>query len=231
VGRKFESIEWRVIRITDEPIRTIDETEELPPGNIGELIVRGPQVSPFYVTRAEANLLSKIAHSSTEYSVPMSRHNNTTRDSSQNAPPAPWHRTGDVGYLDTQGRFWYCGRKSQRVDTAAETLFTECVEAVFNEHPDVTRTALVGLGQKGDQLPVIVYQLHTEFARTQRDMALELSALGKRFAHSRSVKSFAEIDRLPVDIRHNAKILREKVAEWVKKELVLTEAGEPSTPA
>ena len=55
VGRKFDSIEWRVIRITDEPIATIDDAEELPPGEIGELIVRGPQVSPRYVTRTECN--------------------------------------------------------------------------------------------------------------------------------------------------------------------------------
>jgi acyl-CoA synthetase (AMP-forming)/AMP-acid ligase II len=48
VGRKFDSIQWRVIRITDEPIENIDASEELPRGEIGELIVRGPQVSPGY---------------------------------------------------------------------------------------------------------------------------------------------------------------------------------------
>ena len=61
VGRKFDSIDWRVIRITDEPIATIDQVEELPTGEIGELIVRGPQVSLKYVTRVEANAQSKIA--------------------------------------------------------------------------------------------------------------------------------------------------------------------------
>ena len=58
VGRKFDSIEWRVIRITDEPIATIDDAEELPAGEIGELIVRGPQVSPMYVTRLTAQCRS-----------------------------------------------------------------------------------------------------------------------------------------------------------------------------
>ena len=49
----------------------------------------------------------------------------------------------------TRGRFWYCGRKSQRVETGSGPLFTECVEAVFNTHPDVRRSALVGIGPRG----------------------------------------------------------------------------------
>ncbi len=56
VGRKFGSIEWRVIRITDEPIASIEDAEELPRGEIGELIVRGPQVSPAYVIAASTPL-------------------------------------------------------------------------------------------------------------------------------------------------------------------------------
>src|SRR5262249_38255707 len=86
VGRKFDSIDWRIIRITDEPIATIDEAVEMQRGEIGELIVHGPQVSPEYITRVEANALSKI----------------TDGDRF-------WHRTGDVGYFDDRGRFWYCG--------------------------------------------------------------------------------------------------------------------------
>ena len=67
-----------------------------------------------------------------------------------------WHRMGDVGYMDDQGRFWYCGRMSQRVETAGGTLFTECVEAVFNTHSAVRRSALVGVGPLGQQQPVLV---------------------------------------------------------------------------
>ncbi|MCA9156549.1 MAG: AMP-binding protein, partial [Planctomycetales bacterium] len=53
VGRRFSQIDWRVIRISDEPLTTIDQTEELPRGEIGELIVRGPVVTSQYVTRVE----------------------------------------------------------------------------------------------------------------------------------------------------------------------------------
>ena len=56
---------------------------------------------------------------------------------------------GDVGYLDEQGRLWFCGRKSQRITTPQETLFTIPCEGVFNAHPAVLRTALVGVIRKG----------------------------------------------------------------------------------
>ena len=140
VGRKFDSIEWRVIRITDEPIATIDDAEELPPGEIGELIVRGPQASPRYVTRTECNADAQRSHD---------RRN-----------PAFWHRMGDVGYLDDAGRFWYCGRKSQRVETAAGPLFTECVEAIFNTHPGRAPLRAGRHRPDGRQTPVVICRAH-----------------------------------------------------------------------
>ena len=52
---------------------------------------------------------------------------------------------GDLGYLDAQGRLWFCGRRAHRVKTKAGTLFTIPCEAIINEHPDVARSALVGI--------------------------------------------------------------------------------------
>ena len=95
----------------------------MPEGEIGELIVRGPVVTDRYVTRVEANALAKIADGD-----------------------AFWHRMGDVGYLDQQDRFWYCGRLSERVLTAAGPMYTVPCEAIFNRHPEVRRSALVGIG-------------------------------------------------------------------------------------
>ncbi len=228
VGRKFDSIEWRVIRISDEPIATIDDAEEVPVGEIGELIVRGPQVSPKYVTRHEANAVAKIGGVlSTKYSVPSTEPDGPSPDPGPHSPLTPWHRMGDVGYLDTEGRLWYCGRKSQRVETASGPLFTECVEAIFNKHEDVQRSVLVALGVKGSQMPVVFYQLHHEFSRTPRDMARELHAIAKQDSQACRVRLFAEFDEIPVDIRHNAKILREEMAKWAK-ELALTEVDEPN---
>jgi acyl-CoA synthetase (AMP-forming)/AMP-acid ligase II len=124
VGRKFPSIEWRVIRIVDGPLESIRD-QELPQGDIGELIVRGPVVTRRYVTRVEANAWAKIPDEG-----------------------GFWHRMGDTGYLDSQDRFWFCGRMSQRVLTAGGPMYTIPCEAIFNRHPDVNRSALVGVGPK-----------------------------------------------------------------------------------
>ena len=223
VGRKFDSIEWRVIRITDEPIATIDEAGELPPGEIGELIVGGPQASPCYVTRPAANAESKIAGNSE------SRHKEITRqDDKENASSSPclplsltprlapaWHRTGDVGYLDAEGRFWYCGRKSQRVEMADGPLFAECVEAIFNAHPAVRRSALVAVGPRGRQTPVMVVE--REPARAADNLELELLEFAQAHPQICNIQHVLFHPQLPVDVRHNSKINREQLATWASK--------------
>ncbi|HEX5447086.1 MAG TPA: fatty acid CoA ligase family protein, partial [Pirellulales bacterium] len=126
VGRCFPGIECRVIAAVDGPLTQITDAQSLPPGEIGELIVRGPVVTRQYVTRTESNALAKIADGE-----------------------GFWHRMGDVGYLDERQRFWYCGRLSQRVLTAQGAMYTECCEAIFHQHPAVYRSALVGVGRPG----------------------------------------------------------------------------------
>ncbi len=221
VGRKFPTIEWRVIRISDEPIAQLDDCEELPVGEIGELIVRGPQVSREYLGAggwglgniAEQDTLSKIAD----------------KRAGASSPPADiWHRMGDVGYLDAEGRFWYCGRKNHRVETQAGTLFTECVEGVFNEHPRVRRAALVGVGESGRSRPGVIIEPSpemiekhgTNFESTPYlELKTQLGTLAGRNQVTSKVKDFLFRASLPVDVRHNSKINREELARWASREL------------
>jgi acyl-CoA synthetase (AMP-forming)/AMP-acid ligase II len=215
VGRKFDTIEWRVIRITDEPIESIDEAEGLPVGEVGELIVRGPQVSPEYVTGDAANTLSKIGVPSTEYLV-LSTQRGRLLNAAPASSPDVWHRTGDVGYLDEQARFWYCGRKSQRVETSAGTMYTEIYEAIFNRHPKVRRSALVGIGPRGNQKPVMILECTSPVTDEEVDAMKQETEGGPVMA----VGEIIAVDwPLPVDVRHNAKINREKLAAWAAKEL------------
>ena len=197
VGRPFGSIDWKVIRITDEPIASIDDVEELSTGEIGELIVRGPQASPHYVTRTECNADSKILDAANSaFRIPHSAF--------------PWHRMGDVGYLDEQGRFWYCGRKSHRVETARGPLFTECVEAIFDKHPAVYKSALVGLGDAPNQAAAICILATGKTALPAGDKPVE-AAMQLTGDHPLSEKIAAVIfvPDMPVDVRHNSKIIRE----------------------
>lgn len=200
VGHRFPGIEWRVIRAVDGPIAHVREAELLPPGEIGELIVRGPVVTREYVTRTQWNALAKIADDE-----------------------SCWHRMGDVGYLDERQRFWYCGRLSQRVLTERGAMYTECCEAIFNQHSAVYRSALVGLGQPGHQRPVIVVEPLAEHmpltAADRAALAEELRGLARGHALTETIDDFLIYSPFPVDIRHNAKIFREKLAAWAASEL------------
>src|SRR5690606_15136983 len=139
------------------------------------------------------------------------------------------HRMGDLGWFDAEGRLWFCGRKSHRVVTAAGTLCTEQVEPVFDTHPDVHRTALVGIGERGAQRPVLCVELKPGIAAAERArIADELRHLGEGFVHTAAVDTFAFHPAVPVDIRHNAKIGREKLAIWAARERRAGRAFEPA---
>ena len=203
VGRRFAGIAWKVIRITDEPLATLEETEPLPDGEIGELMVRGPVVTQEYVTRTECNPLHKVREGE-----------------------AVWHRMGDVGYLETTAsgqRFWYCGRKAHRVVTEHGTLYTEICEAIFNQHPWVYRSALVGVGPSGRQRPVVFVEPWPERYRQARrrwqTFTAELTALAAAHPQTAAITTFLLRRTLPVDIRHNAKIFREQLAEEAARRL------------
>ncbi|MBN2578347.1 MAG: AMP-binding protein [Pirellulales bacterium] len=199
VGRKFPGIQWKVIRICDGPIRSLEEIEELPPGEIGELIVHGPQVTRRYVTREEINALAKISDG-------------------ENV----WHRMGDSGYLDAEGRFWFCGRVAHRVLAPHGPMYTIPCEAIFNRHPGVFRTALVGVGPPGGQRPVIVVEsLPGKMPNTHEKMEkflAELRNLAQSRPQTQAIEDFLFHPAFPVDIRHNAKIFREKLREWACKQ-------------
>jgi acyl-CoA synthetase (AMP-forming)/AMP-acid ligase II len=198
IGRPVQSITLKIIPISDTPISQWSDDLPLPAGAIGEIAVRGPQVSSAYLNRPEATRLAKI--------------------------PDPaggvWHRMGDVGYLDDAGRVWFCGRKSHRVVTPKETLYTIPVEGVFNTHPKVFRSALVGVGKPGSQQPVLCVELEKKNGKTEQEqIRRELLEIGKSYPHTQGIREILFHPAFPVDIRHNAKIFREKLALWANNKL------------
>jgi acyl-CoA synthetase (AMP-forming)/AMP-acid ligase II len=194
----------RIIRVSDEPIPTWSDDLVLPQGEIGEVVVRGPVVTKTYYNRPDSTALHKI-HDGGDV----------------------WHRMGDLGYLDAQGRLWFCGRKSHRVVTKHGTYYTICTEGVFNTHPQVFRTALVGVDRGEGMEPELCVEIDPDLPRNQRpdrDAASlqrflrELAELGTQFPRSSAVKRFHVHRAFPVDVRHNAKIFREKLAVWAVKQ-------------
>ena len=137
--------------------------------------------------------------------------------SSAPAPPraAAWHRMGDCGTFDVSGRLWFCGRKVERVLTAAGPLFTEPCERVFRAHPQVARCALIGLGVPGNQLPALVVQPAAKLsALAQEPFARELRQLAAAHPQTAAITRFYFHKNFPVDVRHNAKIHRLTLARW-----------------
>ncbi len=200
VGRTFSGICWKVIRIVDGPIPSLDGAEELPPGEIGELIVRGPQVTRQYVTRIEWNARAKIADGA-----------------------EIWHRMGDSGYLDQASRFWFCGRVAHRVCTPDGPMYPIRCEAIFNQHSDIRRSALVGVGPPGRQRPIIILEPHAGRMPVGRAAEEALLAQIRQLAAANPltavISDFLLHPSFPVDIRHNVKIFRENLAVWAARRL------------
>src|SRR5262249_40672734 len=126
---------------------------------------------------------------------------------------------GDVGYFDEQGRLWFCGRKSQRVVTPSGTFFTIPCEGVFNTPLNVHRTALVGVTRNGTTEPVLCVEREVSLPSNEEPLRRELLALGGAHPHTRDIKTILFHNQFPVDVRHNAKIFREKLAVWAARRL------------
>jgi acyl-coenzyme A synthetase/AMP-(fatty) acid ligase len=127
---------------------------------------------------------------------------------------------GDVGIMDELGRLWYCGRVSQRVETGQETLFADQCEAIFNQHPDLRRSAVVGVGPKGRQTPVLCIEVKTKLSPVDTERVhFDLLQLAQAHSITRSIRTVLFHPGFPVDIRHNSKIGREELAEWAAKKM------------
>jgi acyl-coenzyme A synthetase/AMP-(fatty) acid ligase len=198
IGRPVQGVRLEIIEISDEPVPLWRDELRAPLGRIGEIVVQGEQVTGRYFNRPEADLLAKIPDP---------------------AGNSFFHRMGDLGGKDEKGRIWFCGRKAHRVITPEETLFTIPCEAVFNTHPDVCRTALVGVGEPGKRIPVLCVELEKGRRVDREKVRRELLEIGRNHIHTHGITTILFHPGFPVDIRHNAKIFREKLAIWAARKV------------
>jgi acyl-coenzyme A synthetase/AMP-(fatty) acid ligase/pimeloyl-ACP methyl ester carboxylesterase len=133
-----------------------------------------------------------------------------------------WHRTGDVGHLDEQGRLWVEGRLVHVVTTPNGVLTPVGPEQRIERLDAVDLAAVVGVGPSQRQVPVAVIEAP---AHPRGVASLALTDAVRRAAQV----EFAAVlvtDELPVDIRHNSKIDRSRVAAWASE--VLAGSGDRS---
>jgi olefin beta-lactone synthetase len=197
VGHPIHSVDVRIIKISDSALETWSDDLLVPDGEIGEITVRGDIVTRGYFDRPMDDHLSKIREGG-----------------------CCWHRMGDLGWRDKKGRIWFCGRKGHRVVTAHGTLFTIPCEAIFNQHPAVFRSALVGIGRAPAQRPVMCIELEPDHRRDdKRELIKEFLEIASGNVLTEKIYSILFHPGFPVDIRHNAKIFREKLAVWAARKL------------
>jgi acyl-CoA synthetase (AMP-forming)/AMP-acid ligase II len=201
VGSPVQEVTLRIIPIVDAPIAEWNEQACLPPYDVGEIVVKGPVVTKEYVNRPESTALAKIREGD-----------------------AIWHRMGDLGYQDDAGRVWFYGRKSQRVQLADRCLYTEPCELIFNQHPQVRRSALVGIRKPGAAFPIPAMIIEPQreawpaTAAEREGLANELRELGAHYPMTAQIQTILFHPAFPVDIRHNAKIFREQLAVWAERQ-------------
>lgn len=197
IGYPINNIEICIIKITDNPIEKWSDDLVVKNGEMGEITVKGDLVTRQYFEKPNADILAKIKQGN-----------------------EIWHRMGDLGWRDKKGRIWFCGRKSHRVITEKDTLFTIPCEAIFNTHPRVFRSALVGVGLPKKKKPVICIELeHEDKGEKKKDLTSELLEMAKQSELTKNIEIVLYYKSFPVDIRHNSKIFREKLAIWAEKKL------------
>ena len=198
VGKPFDRVDIKIIDVSDHAFEKLSDATLLDVTQIGEIAVHGPPVTPGYFRNDQATRLAKM-------------HDENGR---------LYHRMGDVGYLDEDGRLWFCGRKVDIVDTADQRLYTEPCEGIFNAHKRVFRAALVCIGHQGAARPVICIELEQSVARSDwSQIEKELLDMAAAQEQSSRIKDFIVHPAFPVDIRHNAKINRALLGEWAAKRL------------
>jgi acyl-CoA synthetase (AMP-forming)/AMP-acid ligase II/pimeloyl-ACP methyl ester carboxylesterase len=203
VGRAIDGVSVRVVEPLDGP--TTGPLVDCPELVIGEIVVSGETVSREYLARPEATAASKIHEAG-----------------------RVWHRMGDMGYLDAGGQLYFCGRRAHVVTTADQTFHSVPVENVFNRHPQVSRTALIGVAG----MPALVVEPRSPSldAAGRRRLADELRAIGAADPVTAPIRRIYFHPSFPVDARHNAKIFRDRLAAWAATQPV-TEVATPGPDA
>ena len=198
VGPPVDGAEIRICALGFDAVAGVPDAIGV--DTMGEILVRAPWVSEGYVGRWQAQRLAR--------------------------PGAGWHRTGDVGRIDSSGRLWVEGRSVHVIDTVDGPVtpvpVERAVERALVPRGVVTagRVAAVGVGPAGCQQIVLVIE-----SSSGSGLASSGVAGAVRAAVDRPVAAVLTIAAMPVDIRHNAKIDRAEVATWASRVL----AGDSSS--
>lgn len=128
------------------------------------------------------------------------------------ASPAGWHRTGDVGHVDEQGRLWVEGRLAHVLVCADGPVTPVAAELAAQRAARVPLAALVGVGPRGAQVAVVVLQSPgATLALADLDVTMRVRE-AVREQTGVEVAAALTMRSLPVDVRHRSKVDRTRIA-------------------
>lgn len=125
--------------------------------------------------------------------------------------PQGAHRTGDIGHFDDEGRLWVEGRAVHTIVTSSEALTCYRIENRVAAALQTGPVAAVGVGPVGAQTVVIVVE---QPGRKAGLASPELRDAVRKALPDIDVATVLTVAKLPVDIRHESKIDRTRVARW-----------------
>lgn len=139
-----------------------------------------------------------------------------------------WHRTGDVGHLDTEGRLWVEGRMEHILTTPAGVKTPVAPEQAIETVAGVARAAVVGVGPMGTQAAVAIIETTPAVKRPGLAPApLAAAVRAASLSVGLPLAAVLTIDAMPTDVRHNSKIDRAKLSRWAARMLAGEKAGQP----
>lgn len=184
VGKPAHFVEVCIARIDGEITREDDLlSNKVVQGKSGEICVSGPHVLAAYVDNPAATRENKVPR----------------------ADGSVWHRTGDTGYFDEEGRIWLTGRVKDVITVGERWIEPFPLEKCFDEMPDIQRSALIE--QDGGIALILQASPHLNL----ESVASVLHAAGL------SATPIYQIKKMPVDGRHNSKIDRPSLREQLAK--------------
>lgn len=141
---------------------------------------------------------------------------------------AGWHRTGDVGHFDADGRLWVEGRLAHVVTAPGAVVTPVGAEQAIELLDGIRMAAIVGVGPAGTQAVTAVVETVPP-VRKAGPAGMELARKVREATHTAgvSVAAVLVVPALPTDIRHNAKIDRTRLSRWASAVLA---GGRPGTP-
>ena len=180
--------------------------------DFGEIVVRAPHARLAY---------DRLWHTTYRASLPPGTDSQpsgwTSEPEGWTSEPEGWHRTGDVGYLDAQGRLWMGGRLADVLHTTAGPVAPVRLEQAIETISGVAMAAVVGVGPEGLQQSVAIVELDNPVKKAGLSSLDLIDAVRRRSADTEGAQvcvAVLSIPKLPVDRRHNSKIDRAALRTW-----------------